>query len=61
MAMNSSQAQSENDHTFNRADWTDADEASYRDWVESTLEGQMELEDLYWTARAAEFERGEDF
>jgi len=39
------------------AGWTAADEASYLAWVESTLEGQQELEDLYWSARAAEAEQ----
>jgi len=55
----SSQANYEND--FIPPNWTEADEASYRDWLESTLEGQQTLEDAYWTARAAAIESGEDF
>jgi hypothetical protein len=39
-----------------RADWTEAEEASYRDWIESTPEAirpdPMELENLYWQAMA---------
>ena len=39
-----------------RADWTEAEEAGYRDWIESTPEAirpdPMELENLYWQARA---------
>lgn len=57
----SNQAQSENDRPNFPTNWTAADEASYLAWVESTLEGQQELEDLYWSARAASIEHGEDF
>ena len=49
--MNNPQAQSENDTLSN--DWTPADEAAYLEWIEATVEGQQELEDLYWSARAA--------
>jgi len=53
------QAQFENDH--DDRGWTAADDAAYREWLDSTLEGQQELEDLYWQARAAAEEKGEEF
>jgi hypothetical protein len=39
------------------AGWTEEDERSYRDWIDSTLEGQQEIEQQYWNARAAEYEQ----